>query len=86
MLMAVVTPRHTHLVKHPVSETQELGEEVEPAVQEGEEAEQQEHDTCGRRRVEEELQFWASLRGTSSRRRATSKLALLFIYLFYLRR
>lgn len=40
-----LTPPHTHLVKHPVSELQELAEEVQPAVQEGEEAQQQEHDT-----------------------------------------
>lgn len=47
--MAAVTPHHTHLVKHPVSKLQELPEEVQPAVQEGEEAQQQEHDTWGRR-------------------------------------
>ena len=35
----------THLVKHSVSETQELPEEVEPAVQEGEETQQEEHYT-----------------------------------------
>lgn len=38
--------RHaTHLVKHPVSETQQLPEEVEPAVQEGKETQQKEHYT-----------------------------------------
>lgn len=36
---------HTHLVEYPVSKTQQLPEEVEPAVQEGEETQQKEHYT-----------------------------------------
>ena len=39
-------PYTTHLVKHSVSKTQQLPEEVEPAVQEGEETQQKEHYTC----------------------------------------
>lgn len=35
----------THLVKHSVSKTQQLPEEVEPAVQEGKETQQKEHYT-----------------------------------------
>lgn len=39
----------THLIKHPVSEAQQLGEEVEPAMQEGKETQQEKHDSCNRR-------------------------------------
>lgn len=33
----------THLVEHPVSKTQQLRKEVEPAVQEGKETQEQQH-------------------------------------------
>lgn len=39
----------SNLIKHPVSKTQQLPEEVEPAVQEGKEAEQKEHCACDRK-------------------------------------
>lgn len=38
----------THLVKHSVSKTQQLPEEVEPAVQEGKETQQKKHNTYDR--------------------------------------
>lgn len=43
------------LVEHSVSKAEQLPEEVEPAVQEGEKAQQQQHDACepgGERRFE----------------------------------
>lgn len=57
--------RTTHLVKHSVSKTQQLPEEVEPAVQEGKEAQQKEHYTYDTKKNREGLRgtlsFWALL-------------------------
>lgn len=53
-----------HLIEHSVSKTQELPEEVEPAVQEGKETQQEEHYSCNthtqrRRELHGAILFWA---------------------------